>query len=223
MKVHQIAASILLGAAVSASFAGTLASSSFDAGTEGWKAENGAVNFHWVAAGGAPDGFIQADDPGGNGLWFFAAPSAYLGDMLAAYGGNLSYSLINNSSAPPILGSFADVQLLGSNGVLLAFGGGALPGAWTDYSVDLIADGSWHVGSLGGAVATAADFAGVLSDLKSLRIRGDYRQRMETTGLDSVLLVSAPVPEPTTAAFLLAGLAVVAQFARRSRHAARRV
>lgn len=221
MKAHQIAASALLGAVASASFADTLVASSFAAGTQGWKAENGAVNFQWVAAGGAPGGFIQADDPGGNGLWFFAAPSAYLGDMLAAYGGTLSYSLTNNSTAPPIVGSFADVQLLGSNGVLLAFGGGPLPGAWTDYSVDLIADGSWHLGSVGGAVATAADFAGVLADLKSLRIRGDYRQRVETTGLDSVLLVSAPVPEPTTAALMLAGLAVAAQFARRKRFAAR--
>ena len=220
MKVHQIAACAILGVAASAGFAGTLATSSFDTGPQGWKAENGAVNFQWVAAGGAPDGFIQAADPGGRGLWFFAAPSAYLGDMLSAYGGTLSYSLTNNSSALPIVGSFADVQLLGSNGVLLAFGGGPLPDAWTEYSVDLIADGSWHVGSVGGAVATAADFAGVLADLKSLRIRGDYRQRVETTGLDSVLLVSAPVPEPTTAALLLAGLAVVAQFSRRNRIAA---
>lgn len=215
MKVHHIAACALFSVAASTTFAGTLAASSFAAGTQGWTAENGAVNFHWVAAGGSPDGFIQADDPGGMGLWFFAAPSAYRGNMLAAYGGALFYSLTNNSSAPPVMGSFADVQLLGSNGILLAFGGGPLPGAWTHYSVDLIADGSWHVGSVGGAVATATDFAGVLGDLKSLRIRGDYRQRMDTTGLDSVLLLSAPVPEPATAALLLAGLAVVAQFSRR--------
>jgi len=215
MKARHILAGSILTAVASSSFAVTLASSTFDASTEGWKAVNGASHFERLLDGGDPGGFIQAKDVNGETLWFFAAPSAYLGDKSAAYGGSLSFALKSDSTSPPLATTYADIHLLGANGVRLVFTGDAVPtGGWTSYTVALVADGSWKVDSVNGPNATAADFAGVLANLETLRIRGDYKQAVETTGLDSVVLTAA-VPEPATAAMALAGLALLAGIARR--------
>jgi hypothetical protein len=194
----------------SATFASTLASSSFDDGAEGWKTENGSTGFAWMPTGGDTGGFISASDVGGAGLWFFEAPTAFLTAAAGAYGGTLTYELESSPTSPPIAGSYANVQLLGANGLLLAYGGIANPAAtWTPYTVSLSA-GNWMVGSVGGPVATQAQLVSVLSDLKDLRIRGDYKQAIETTGLDTVVLSAAPVPEPETYALMLAGLGALA-------------
>jgi hypothetical protein len=219
MKVSRVLVGIGMLAITSAGFAQTLASSGFDGDAEGWKAQNGATNFQWVSSGGSPGGFIEASDVGGHDLWFFNAPTAYLGDKAAAYGGSLSFALSSEPTSSPLPGNYATVQLLGSNGVLLAIGGLGNPTVdWTNYSVGLVANGDWRIGSATGAVATAADMQGVLSDLKALRINGDYRSAIETTGLDSVTLVAAPVPEPGTQALVLAGLGIVGGLALRRRH-----
>lgn len=211
------AAALALGMAAPAT-ALTLAGSGFDDGSDGWFAINGARQFAWVASGGdGGGGYVRASDRDGQTLWFFAAPSSYLGDQLAAYGGSLSFALKSDSSAPPLVTAYADVHLLGANGLRLAYGSGITPGAdWTHYSVALVADGHWRVGALDGPAATAADFAAVLGDLQALRIRGDYRQAVETTGLDAVVLSAAPVPEPASALLWLSGL-LLAPLLRRGR------
>ena len=201
--------------AASTCSATTLASSGFDASAEGWSAANGARSFAWVATGGDPDGYISARELRGETLWYFVAPADYLGDVGSAYGGTLSYRLKSDGSSAPLETAYADVQLLGSNGVRLAYNGGVAPTAdWSQYGVSLVADGSWRVDSLSGAVATAADLQGVLSGLQELRIRGDYFQAVETTGLDSVVLTA--VPEPASALLMLGGLGLLAAVARRS-------
>jgi len=217
MNAWQILAAPVLGMLASNACAVPLAASGFDAGAQGWFAVNGAHSFDWQGSGGAPGGHVQAKDFDGQTLWFFAAPADYLGDKLTAYGGSLSFALKSDSSSLALVTPYADIHLLGQNGVRLVYAGSLLPGSdWTRYNIALVADGAWHVDSISGAAATAADFEGVLSDLRQLRIRGDYRQAVETTGLDAVVLSSAAaVPEPVTAWLWLAGLAVVAGTARR--------
>jgi hypothetical protein len=199
----------------SASSALTLASSSFTSGTDGWAVENGARGFEWVASGGAPEGYVRAKDFGSDALWFFAAPASFLGDVSAALGGSLSFALKSDSgSKPPLVSSYADVQLVGNQGVRLALTANANPTAdWTFFSVPLVAGGAWKLGSLSGTAASTSELAGVLSSLTSLRIRGDFRQGVETTGLDSVTL--AAVPESGSGLLLLSGVAVLAGLYRR--------
>jgi hypothetical protein len=214
MKCMRLAAFLILAGAAGSASAVTLASSSFDASDEGWSAVNGARDFEWRAEGGDPDGHISARDFSGDTLWFFAAPSSFLGNQAGALGGALSFSLKLDSSSVALSERFAGVQLLGRNGVRLAFDGDIDPGSdWATFTIPLVADGSWRLESVAGDAATAADLAGVLGDLADLRIRGDYRQRDELTALDNVVLTA--VPEPGTLALLIGGLAVVARASRR--------
>jgi MYXO-CTERM domain-containing protein len=209
--LRQFGGAAALAGATFAAQAVTLAASTMDAGTDGWLAVNGARDFHWE-----PAGYVTAGDFNGNELWFFAAPAPFRGDIGAAYGGTLSFSLMSAGASLQPLARYADVQILGANGVLLAFSGTFLPTAqWADYTVPIVAGGGWSIGSILGPAAGAADMQAVLADVRQLRIRGDYFQAIEMTALDNVRLSSGPVPEPATAVLALVGLAGLGAWARR--------
>jgi hypothetical protein len=216
MNFGSIAVAVALSCVSTVGGAQILADSGFGDGSESWIVQNGAGSFQWVAGGGDPGGYIRGTEVANiSGLWFFAAPAAFLGDKGSAYGGTLAFSMRSTWSAPEIAEPHASVQLLGANGVLLAFEGGPLPTMdWTRYSVSLVADGAWRLGSVTGAAATSADMQGVLSDLLALRINGDFGLGSETSALDSVVLTA--VPEPVPLALLLAGLGVVFGRVRRA-------
>lgn len=214
MKLGHLAVALVLGCANAVAGAQVLAVSGFKEGDENWSVQNGAGNFLWLATGGDPGGYIRAlEVPEPSGLWFFSAPAAFLGNKAAAYGGSLSFSMRSNWSPPEILTPHASLQLLGANGVLLALQGDEPPTLdWTRYTVSLVADGDWKLGSVNGPAATAADMQAVLSDLLALRINGDFGQGVEVSGLDSVVL--SAVPEPAAMALFLAGLMVLGGHAR---------
>jgi hypothetical protein len=204
--LRAAAAAVMLALGGAASSA-TMASSSFDTGSEGWLAVNGSTPIAWVPSGGTDGAYVRASDSRTGALWFFSAPSAYLGDQSAAFGAELSFSLRSEQPSAPLNTPYAQVQLLGTNGILLAWHGGSDPGPdWTSYTVSLDTASGWTVGSLGGAPATEADLRSVLGSLQVLRIRGDYGQAVDSTGLDSVSLASA-VPEAPVSVMLLLGLA----------------
>jgi len=212
MKVRRFVAAALLAAAASSASALTIAESTFDDDAEGWTAFNGFDAFTWAG------GHIQATDASADSLWSFAAPAAYRGDITAAYGGTLSYSLITSTVTGPLVPQYFDVQILGVNGVLLSYHSPEphiVPVAsWRSFTVPLVSNADWTVGSVSGPVATPEQMLAVLSNVSALRIRGDYRQSTETTALDNVVLASA-VPEPGAGAMALAGLAVLVVLWRR--------
>lgn len=195
---------------------GAVASSTFDVNHENWTAGFGADRSTvatYQAAGGNPGGNLlvsDRDDSAGSIVWHFEAGtgSPFVGDKSAAIGGALEFDLNLVSSTLPdrgLGGDIYDVWIQGSFnlGTTLFLSGltPPTPGVWTHYSVPLTA-GQWRVGNPSGAVATQSQIEGVLGNVLSLRIRGNWTTLDDTTRLDNVTLT----PEPSSLlAFLAAG------------------
>lgn len=217
-KAFAIGASILTFAAVSPfkAQAATLASSTFDNGTDGWVIDDfisGTSVIYtptYFSTGGNPGGYIQDTDRTTGG-WVFKAPAKFLGDMSAAYNGILSFD--SQMPLKGIEGNFDDVALTGG-GYTLFFNNANNPGVnWTSYSISLNEAAGWKLEATGLA-PTQPQILAVLSSLSDLRIRGEYSNGSETVGLDNVVLSSAPqpVPEPSLMLGWLASGAVGASF-----------
>lgn len=215
MHAHRLVVLAAAGLACVGAQALTLVSSNFDTGTEGWTAINGVQSpgASFVASGGVSGGYVSATDGSPRRVWLWDAPSAYLGDQSAAYGGTLSYAMMLSTQAGDVNDSIPDVKLVGA-GLELVADAGARPGlSWTGYTLSLT-PGIWHIGTLDGALASAADLMAVLGQLEALRLRGEYSTLARDSGaLDSVLLAS--VPEPGTWALALAGLLAIGSRLRR--------
>jgi hypothetical protein len=194
--------------------------SAFSTDDEGWKVvsfENLTTdNFSIVATytptlnltGGNPGGYISTTDQD-NGDLTFSAPAKFLGNVSGATG--LSYDLIYPVGA--INYQPTDVILMGNGETLLwKSSPDIVPGpSWMSVNLAFVPSAEWHVGTSSGALATAADFGNVLSNLSGLFIRGEYTTGLtETPGLDNVRLAGvSAVPEPNTLAMMtLAGVTI---------------
>lgn len=168
--------------------------SDFATDADGWQifgdAQGSSAAPTWVASGGAPGGYIQAQDDVTGGVWYFEAPAAFLGDRSGAYGGELAFDLRQSSTSSQFDAS--DVELVGTvNGatVTLVYDTAANPEtSWTSYQVPLDATAGWTVDTVDGAAATEAQLRAVLGDLEQLLIRGEYREGADTGGLDNPTL-----------------------------------
>lgn len=181
----------------------------FDSGDEGWQVNDlqggtdwvtsyGVSPVTWNPSGGVSGGYISAVDPSG---YTYTFEKTGLGDYSTYVGGMFGFSL--QSTGTTWTTDNVVVFRGGATNQILVTEIGALPGTtWTDYSLDLTAD-KFHYGSMGGAVATATDFAAVMSELTAVRISAEYvaSPPWETTGLDRVSF--AAIPEPATTAALL--------------------
>ena len=225
---------LLLLALAPAARADAIAYSNFDTGIEGWSGVSldasytvtGTHTVNWNSSGGDPGGHAWRIDPQGGTTFYFVAPSTYLGNVSAAYGGTLSYEVRHSGG---VLYNAADVILVGGTSPLtLYFDALAQPTtAWTPFTIPF-SEGQWRVGSLSGAFATQQQLMDVLSALTILRIRGEYLNATnETMRLDNVSMNAPPEPTPEPAALALmgtglAGCAIVArrkhrQYKRRRR------
>ncbi len=226
-----IFASICLASFASA---GTLVSTTFASGTEGWDSfsfvDNGEPEFNRAYGGSSPvtynpavdgaDAYISAQDPD-EGWQYFRAGPAFLGDQLAALGGTFVFDIarldqfddaINDPEPPP-------VAIASGSLVLVYTGSVPVPtSVFTTDTIPLEANGSWMISDPGtgaiGAAATEAQLSTALSNLTGIYILGDWffgagPVNGDTYGITDVSL-NGPVsatPEPVTA--LLCGGALL--------------
>ncbi|MBL7827583.1 MAG: hypothetical protein JNJ57_13195, partial [Saprospiraceae bacterium] len=164
----------------------------FDFSNEGWTADGDALNGAcvWQSTGGTPGGYIRTTDASTGGTWYFVAPDKFEGIKCDAYGRFLRYDqYVSNNSNP---NNNPDVVIKGGANLTLVFNNPVLPGtSWTHYDILLREDAGWRLNNLNGATPTEAQFRDVLTNITSLRIRGEYySQADDYGGLDNVNLES---------------------------------
>jgi hypothetical protein len=173
--------------------------STFRGGPEGWRTGNlpdggpydtlrGMTTPKWDGAGGQRGGAISMTDPEGYSDFCFDAPSPYLGDKRAFYGGELRYQLRCEGGSGSL--DEPDVILVGG-GLILVYDRPGSPGSgWGTYAVPL-SEAGWTVGRPRGTPATSAEFTRVLGSLTALRINGEFRSGADTGSLANVSIVQA--------------------------------
>jgi len=166
-----------------------MTSDNFEAGFNGWMTDNGTET-------AAPDDPVQGTSlrgsEGGSGVWHFVAPTAYLGDKSALYGGTLTYKLKQDIDVSQF--DESDVVMTGA-GLRLVVDAGPNPGTdWTDYEVDFALGGGWKISDLDGAVATEAQIRAVLADLTELKIRGEFVNGVigDASNIDDIATTEGP-------------------------------
>ena len=209
MPSHTRCLSVLMGlaaivaAGVSPLPAQPVASSTFDTNDEGWTVVTtlgytGPVNYE--SSGGNPGGYIWAADPD-TGAWGFRAPAKFLGDVSAAYGGQLTFDI---ASVNPVYDS-AWVAIDG-NGLQFvhAYDAPELPGVTYGRSVPIVAGTGW-IDPISYDPATEAELRSALASLDTLAIVAEFADGTggeDVSALDNVILT----PEPASLALLAAAL-----------------
>lgn len=150
--------------------------STFEGDNEGWTlSNNGALTTPTlVREGGNPAGHLCGRDDGDGDVWYFVAPLKFLGNAGVARGKRLTFDLKQGTIYHQVRGR--DVVLNGG-GLALTWNFRFPPGLdWTPYSVRLDDVSGWSIDEPTGRgpAATEADLSTVLSDLRSLRIRGEF-------------------------------------------------
>lgn len=165
--------------------------STFDFDNEGWgcNGDPESNSAYWFSGTGNPGGHIQMTDASTGGTWYFIAPAKFLGPKCDAYGKFLRYDQFANNVSNA--NTFADVELKGG-GLTLVFDHPILPAStWTHYDLFLREDAGWRINTTNGFVPTQAQFKQVLSNITSIRIRGEFHHfAVDFGGLDNVRLES---------------------------------
>ncbi len=170
--------------------------STFDTDRDGWVAidNQSGPNPTYQPNGGNPGGFISVIDGVGGTATYFVAPSKFLANKSAYFGGTLQFDL--QVSVTPN-SSTAGVRLRGGGITLVKlltpeFSLPAIAPAWSTYSFRLDESVAWRVTSTTGPLATPAQIQSVLDSLTELAINGEYSTAAaDGGGLDNVMLTSA--------------------------------
>ena len=202
--------------------------SGFDTGADGWTiADVGSTTATaadpnnpptYRSTGGNPGGYIFTNDT--ENAVAFLAPGTYAASLGTSTGGSISFDLFDLDTPDAV--NYPAVVIYG-NGISIGYNTAGPGASFTHYVVPLTATG-WTLypgnGNGGTVPVTDAQFAAVLNGATNLAILADWHTGGDDTGLDNVSL-SGPavtaVPEPTTWASMLAGLAGVGAALRRGR------
>lgn len=165
-------------------------SSTFDNSPEDWEITGQGIGPFYESRGGDPGGYIVGEDNEGPNPadWYWSAPSRFLGDRSAFYGGILLFSLTQHNPTNQIERS-DDLRLRGQD-LTVTLDLANPNSGWTQYVVWLHEDGGWKKAN--GDSASQADIKRVLSALEGIDIRGEYRTGMDRGGLDTVIVMGRP-------------------------------
>jgi hypothetical protein len=201
----QTATLALLALSVGVAAPASAQLSTFDTGTEDWKAADLLISpFYtnpptvlslndpaWSATGGNPGGNIAWTDQTPD-YFTFSAPATFLGDHHGTYGGSLSFDMwVTASDGDPQPG----VILVGAAQTIF-YDLNPPGGDWTHVSVPL-SEASWYDSD--GNSLTAAQMQALLGTLQAIYVTGDGLTGTETAYLDNVSMV----PEPSGLALLV--------------------
>ena len=162
----------------------------FENDAAGWKivgdAQGGYIEPNYMKSGGVSNGYIYAKDDVAGGVWYFAAPSSYLGNKSNYFGTTLRYSLFQRitGSANP----FENKDVIFKSGdrmIYFQMNKTEHPrSAWTHYAVQIKANSGWK--NQNGNIATEAEMRNVLSNVTEFWIRGEFQTGADEGGLDNV-------------------------------------
>lgn len=207
----SLAAAGLLCASASASAQTVLAQSDFFASNQGWNlgiTPNTAAAPHVPPAFGSPQGgYIY--NPSSSGFESFSSNTDFRGNQSAALDGVLRFSLRENNN---FLSPSGSVALYG-NGLVLGYEVTVAAVDWAQVVVPLRPDGwlTFNVSTGNTTSTTWQDMSSVLGNLAALQIAAFTLFPDSSVDLDNVaMLAAAPVPEPSAAAMLALGVAVLA-------------
>jgi hypothetical protein len=201
--------------------AAIIAQSDFNVTDEGWR----VGTLFSATATTVP--FYLKDIPTNNG-WIetagltpslaFAAPTAFLGDKSAAYGGSLQFDLrigpfLTQAGDRPLVvisDGTTELQFRAITPPLFVFVG---------FDIPSLASAGWEISNGTGAAgspATEAQLLTVLGGLTRFRIEADWNSNPtagdDVTDLDNVRLIAGPsavAPEPASLTLILVGAIVV--------------
>lgn len=165
--------------------------SDFNTDSEAWlitgDAQTGSSDPTYNESGGVDDsGYISADDDEHGGTWYFEAPEKFLGDKSSYFGGTLEYWLKQSDTSNQF--SNDDIVIEGGEDKIVYRFDDNPDTEWTKFSVALDDTADWYLNDHDGEQVDAEDIKRILSDIVSIRIRGEYRTGSDVGGLDSVRL-----------------------------------
>ena len=176
--------------------------STFDTNTDGWIVEGLAGGPTYVSTGGNPGGYIYGEDAGSDD-WYFKAPTKFLANQSATYGGSLSFDLRQYYTSSQY--DTEDIIIEGG-GLRIVFDTPNNPGtSWTHYQIPLTETAGWKKTSLSGVAPTAAEIKAVLASITRLLIRGEYQNGTDKCDLDNVILTSTSATQNASLAPVVGG------------------
>ncbi len=163
--------------------------STFDDPDHGWLVVgNGSLGIStpsYSEDGGRPGGHASIEDASNSWTWYWTAPEEFLGDLSPAYGGALTFDL---SASPGVYARGGhDVILRGTQLTLWIDTAYNPESGWTSYTVQLHDLAGWRRGGTD-ELATEAELRAVLSSLRQMWIRGEFRGPGSVGGLDNVVV-----------------------------------
>jgi hypothetical protein len=198
-SAFAIALAFAFGIVASRPAAGLTIQSTFDSGLEGWTAF--AIGTSWQSSGGNPGGYLRGDDqPNAS---YLIAPAAFLGNLSAFDGGQLSFDHIAID--------LDNMPIAGAGGEVTIFSGAQ--SATADLLTPLL---TWQTGSVPLTAAawgvSQATWTGILANVTGIHVVIDSTVGVGTDGFDNFTMVT---PEPATALLLGGGIAAMARSTRR--------